>query len=141
MEIDDKLRILNEAYSTAVTAGIASTWKEFADFVGIHRTGMSAAKNGDPRFLTDNFIVKVQAKMNTLKAQAPAEPSEAPGIFLPGSTLKLYEAIVESNKELSSTVKTQQDTIRMLVEIIREDNGVKKGPSADLPRDMIRDTP
>lgn len=144
MDKETKIRLFEEAFEQAKRDGRVRNLNEFAELVGMSRPGLSAARNGNEKYLTDSLINRVRVAVYgsaEQTSQAPSEPSEAPGIFLPGSTLKLYEAIVESNKELSSTVKTQQDTIRMLVEIIREDNGVKKGPSADLPGDMIRDTP
>lgn len=144
MDKETKIRLFEEAFEQAKRDGRVRNLNEFAELVGMSRPGLSAARNGNEKYLTDSLINRVRiavygsAEQTT---QEPAKPAEAPGIFLPGSTLKLYEAIVESNKELSSTVKTQQDTIKLLVEIIREDNGIKKGPSADLPGDMIRETP
>ena len=147
MEKEIKIRLFEEAFEQAKRDGRVRNLNEFAELVGMSRPGLSAARNGNEKYLTDSLINRVRGAVYGYGEQTPPDSilndsaTEAPGIFLPGSTLKLYEAIVESNKELSSTVKTQQDTIRMLVEIIREDNGVKKGPSADLPGDMIRNTP
>lgn len=136
--MSDKLTRLTSIFESLKASGKVHNQTEFAEYIGVNKSTVSAALSGNERYLTDRLLKKIEFIMD---AKEEKEPEKAPGIFLPGSTLKLYEAMVESNKELSSTVKTQQDTIRMLVEIIREDNGVKKGPSADLPGDIIRDTP
>lgn len=59
MEKAEKLQILNECYAEAVRAGRAKTRKEFAHLYGINPSSLSAAFNGDDKYLTDNLIGKL----------------------------------------------------------------------------------
>lgn len=56
MEKAEKLQILNECYAESVRAGRAKTRKEFANLYGINPSSLSAAFNGDDKYLTDNLI-------------------------------------------------------------------------------------
>lgn len=64
----EKEKYLGRIYYSACAAGICSTKREFADVLGVDRTGLSAAMNGNPRHLTKNLIEKVErfAKDNGL---------------------------------------------------------------------------
>lgn len=59
MEKAEKLQILNECYAEAVRVGRAKTRKEFAHLYGINPSSLSAAFNGDDKYLTDNLIGKL----------------------------------------------------------------------------------
>lgn len=76
MTKEDKLRILSEAFNTLRKDKVIRTWKEFADLLGVNKNGLSEAKNGNERSLTDNLIEKVQAVMNDKYGQGT--PSVAP---------------------------------------------------------------
>lgn len=56
MEKEEKLHILNECYAEAVRTGRVKTRKEFANIYGINPSSLSAAFNGDIKYLTDNLI-------------------------------------------------------------------------------------
>lgn len=73
MEKAEKLQILNECYAEAVRAGRAKTRKEFANLYGINPSSLSAAFNGDDKYLTDNLIGRLQKDMPPTQAEIEQE--------------------------------------------------------------------
>lgn len=63
MEIDNKLTYLKESYNTLRAKKIVRTWSDFAELLSVNRTCLSAAKQGDVKYLTDNLIDKVKGVM------------------------------------------------------------------------------
>ena len=63
MEKEEKLQILNECFADAVRNGRAKTRKDFANLYGINPSSLSAAFNGDAKYLTDNLIGRLMADM------------------------------------------------------------------------------
>lgn len=124
MDKTQKLDFLNAAYAQCVQEGRVRTRGEFAALIGIDRSGLSAAMNGNEKYLTDSLVNKVRSAVPFHPSSGtPGTPGTKPDITIPAAVADLYKNMAESNKELSSTVKTQQDTIRMLVEMIREEKG------------------
>jgi SOS-response transcriptional repressor LexA len=56
----DKKERLIYIFEQVRAAGFAKTQKEFADLLEINRSGLSAAMNGDERYLTDSLIYKAE---------------------------------------------------------------------------------
>lgn len=73
MEKAEKLQILNECYAEAVRAGRAKTRKEFANLYGINPSSLSAAFNGDDKYLTDNLIGRLMKDMPLTPAEIEQE--------------------------------------------------------------------
>lgn len=69
MEITERLNALNQCYQKALATGKVHNKKEFAEFVGISRTSISSAFNGDERYLTDSLISKVTGCIDTLELE------------------------------------------------------------------------
>ena len=69
MEISDRINALNQCYQKALSMGKVHNKKEFAELVGISRTSMSSAFNGDERYLTDSLISKVSGCIETLELE------------------------------------------------------------------------
>lgn len=61
MEYNEKLDIIDKAYKSLVGNGTIKNKKEFAEFLGIDRSGLSAAMNGNEKYLTDSLVSKVIA--------------------------------------------------------------------------------
>lgn len=61
MEKLDKIGIINASYADAVRTGKVKSKKEFALLIGVNPSSLSAAMNGDEKYLTDSLIAKVQA--------------------------------------------------------------------------------
>lgn len=62
MEKLDKIGIINASYADAVRTGKVKSKKEFAQLIGINPSSLSAAMNGDEKYLTDSLIARVQAE-------------------------------------------------------------------------------
>ncbi len=73
MEKLEKLQILKECYAEAVRAGRAKTRKEFANLYGINPSSLSAAFNGDDKYLTDNLIGRLMKDMPLTQAEIEQE--------------------------------------------------------------------
>lgn len=63
MEYSDKLNYIMESYNTLRAKGVVKTWSDFASLLGVNRTCLSAAKQGDQKYLTDSLISKIQGLM------------------------------------------------------------------------------
>lgn len=62
-----KIDILRESFEWLRFAGIVKTQKEFAQLVGMNESNMSRALNGDDKYLTDNLMSKVSARVKFYK--------------------------------------------------------------------------
>lgn len=60
MEKEEKLQILNAYYADSVRNGKVRNKKEFAYLYGINPSSLSAAMNGDEKYLTDSLIARLQ---------------------------------------------------------------------------------
>ena len=60
MEKSEKLQIINAYYTEALRIGKVKNKKEFASLIGVNASSLSAAMNGDDKYLTDSLISKVQ---------------------------------------------------------------------------------
>ena len=69
MEISDRINALNQCYQKALSTGKVHNKKEFAELVGISRTSMSSAFNGDERYLTDSLVSKVSSCIEKLELE------------------------------------------------------------------------
>ena len=69
MEISDRINALNQCYQKALSTGKVHNKKEFAELVGISRTSMSSAFNGDERYLTDSLVSKVSSYIEKLELE------------------------------------------------------------------------
>ena len=56
----DKQQRLKFIFEQTRAAGFAKTQGDFAAILGINRTGLSAALNGDEKYLTDNLMTKAE---------------------------------------------------------------------------------
>ena len=59
MEQNDKLRIAQEAYERCLATGRVRSKKDFAELIGIDRTTLSSAMNGNERYLTDSLVARI----------------------------------------------------------------------------------
>lgn len=56
----DKKDQLHQFYREAIAAGHVISKKDFADFVGVNYTNLTAAFNGNEKYLTDKLLEKVE---------------------------------------------------------------------------------
>lgn len=70
---------LHQLYREAVASGLVSNRKEFAERTGVHYTNLSAAFNGNEKYLTEKMLNKIErALMN-----ATPEPEKSPAFRIP----------------------------------------------------------
>ena len=79
MEQKEKLKVLNDAYALCIERGREKNRKEFADLLGVHRTTLSSAFNGDEKYLTDKLISRA---IDVIKS-TPAEDISGTVLVLP----------------------------------------------------------
>lgn len=94
MNIEDKMRIFEDSFSILRANGVIKTYQDFANILGVSKNSISAAKNGDERYLTDSLISKVKAVL--VKNAAPQEythPSESSVTLVPTIPYKAYKEI------------------------------------------------
>ena len=63
METFEKMRIFEDSFTTLRAKGIIKTYLDFANLLGVSKNSISAAKNGNETYLTDNLISKIQGLM------------------------------------------------------------------------------
>ena len=64
MEKEEKIRLIQTAYTNILRTGKVRNKKEFAMVCGINPSTLSAAMNGDDRYLTDSLIEKIRGLIN-----------------------------------------------------------------------------
>ena len=69
MELSDKLNYIMESYNTLGARSVVKTWSDLAFLLGINRACLSAAKQGDEKYLTDSLIYKFQGILDRLIIQ------------------------------------------------------------------------
>ena len=117
--MDDKLEYVTRIFYAARMRGICKTQGDFARLLGMNNGTISKALQGDDRYLTDNFIKRVQtwAQQRGLEGEetkepvaVAAEPKEraADGVFIPRETLELYTSLAKSVDRLSAMVERMQ---------------------------------
>ena len=112
--METKKDYLNRIYHLAVITGLCTQKREFAELLGVNRSGLSSAMNGDEKNLTDSLIRKVEAFaiVHGLEGNAPTtivqpEPEVKPKrtIEIPEETLELYTSLAKSVDRLSAMVE------------------------------------
>lgn len=59
MELNDKLNIMRDAYNVCLQHGVIKTQKDFAELIGISKSTLSSAMNGNEQYLTDRLVARV----------------------------------------------------------------------------------
>ena len=72
MDLYNKKDILIQSFNDLRKHGFVKTWTDFADIVGVNRSVLSAAKNGDEKYLTDTLMAKVRSA-HELRLAPPTE--------------------------------------------------------------------
>lgn len=76
MENMRKNEFLTHAFRTLRTRGIVKTQGDFAKLLGISQNSISAAKNGDTRYLTDSLMQKIEQALEYYTTPATSEELE-----------------------------------------------------------------
>ena len=104
--MENKKDSIVRIYGLAVAAGLCSRKQEFAQLLGVERSGLSSAMSGKEKYLTDSLILKVQAfaKRNGLEDLPAVEEPKNKGVWLPEETRQIFE-------NMSQTIRIQAELI------------------------------
>ena len=72
MELNEKKKILQDAYDHCVRTGTVKSKGEFAALLGVSQPSLSSALNGDSRYLTQRLVSRV---IDVVKDEDVAEPA------------------------------------------------------------------
>ena len=114
----DKKERLTYIFEQARAAGMAKTQGDFATLLGINRAALSAAMNGNERYLTDNLVKKAEAFYGERFAE---DGSTSPKATLPVIPI---EAMAGTLGEFAESVQAY-DCERMVSPIKGADYAIK----------------
>lgn len=83
MEKEEKIEFVSKSFRLLQSQGRVKTQGDFARLLGVSQNSISAAKNGDERYLTDSLIEKIQAVLDQVPEEnakmdtIPVIPTEA----------------------------------------------------------------
>lgn len=98
----DKLAQLNELFAELRAQGRVHTQNDLAEFAGVHKSTISAAMAGNPKYLTESLLSKITKRMNqepeadTPAFRVPLIPVEAHA----GSLAEFADAVREYDCEM-----------------------------------------
>lgn len=120
METSDKIDLITAAFQQLRAAGTVKTQGDFARILGISQSTLSAAKNGDERYLTKSLIERVQA-LTSPSQQFPSAtsilviPTEAMagtlGEFSTSIAAYDCERIISPIKDVDYAIKIHGDSM------------------------------
>lgn len=107
MEKEDKIRIITDSYRELRSRRVVKFQKEFAALLGISEKSLSAAKNGDERYLTDSLIDKVEDLLREHAPESSLSSSPAHKNYEPTLVPTIpYKVYNETNINLMEYVAT-----------------------------------
>lgn len=113
MDKKEQKELLVQIFKDLQAAGKIRTQGDFGLLLGVTRTYISRALNGDENALSPSLMSKaVQLYNELIKGEAPVLPSPASperdeaagGIFIPKETLALYESLARTAENLTAIV-------------------------------------
>lgn len=120
METSDKIDLITAASQQLRAAGTVKTQGDFARILGISQSTLSAAKNGDERYLTKSLVERVQA-LTSPSQQFPSAtsilviPTEAMagtlGEFSTSIAAYDCERIISPIKDVDYAIKIHGDSM------------------------------
>jgi len=111
-----RITYIVESFNTLRTKGIVKTQGEFASLLGISERSLSAAKNGNDGYLTDNLIDRIKSLMNE-----QVKDGESKGISIP---ILPIEAMAGTLGEFAESIKAY-DCERLVSPIKGADYAIK----------------
>ena len=75
METSEKAALVSRAFRLLQTHGIVKTQGDFARLLGVSQNTLSAAKNGNEMYLTDNLIEKIEMILDQAAVQDKGKPN------------------------------------------------------------------
>lgn len=135
MNTTDKYTMLNDAYEKALSMGLVKNKSEFADLVGVNRSGLSCALNGSEKYLTDSLIAKVSAAMNRELTRVTISQSPHSNVATGNSTITISspegekQDITEDMIPVIPTNIYKESDVNIVEYINDEDNDVQMTPA------------
>ena len=86
----EKIAYIKDSFNTLRTRGIVKTQGDFAGLLGIAERSLSAAKNGDDRYLTDSLIARIRSVMDQMNGGDNAETIPVIPVEAMAGTLKEF---------------------------------------------------
>ena len=96
----EKIAYIKDSFNTLRMKGIVKTQGDFAGLLGIAERSLSAAKNGDDRYLTDSLIARIRSLMDQMNGgdnadTIPVIPVEA----MAGTLKEFFQSVNEYDCE------------------------------------------
>ena len=86
----EKIAYIKGSFNTLRMKGVVKTQGDFAGLLGIAERSLSAAKNGDDRYLTDSLISRIKAVMEQMDGGENAETIPVIPVEAMAGTLKEF---------------------------------------------------
>lgn len=99
--MNEKQEYIRNVMLKAMAAKLCTNQKEFAEIVGVSRSGLSSAMNGDQKNLTDSLVRKIRAfalEHGLEDSSTTAAPTD--GFWVP-------EAFRQTMENMSETIRIQ----------------------------------
>lgn len=111
----EKIAYIKDSFNTLRMKGIVKTQGDFAGLLGIAERSLSAAKNGDERYLTDSLIARIKAVMNQMEGGETADTIPVIPVEAMAGTLKeFFQSVNEYDCErMVSPVKGADYAIKV----------------------------
>jgi len=110
-DMETKKDYVNRIYQEACRRGLCRRRKEFAKLVGMDASTISSALSGNEKYLTDNFVRRLQAweaqALSDNEPQQEEQRGSEGGVFIPSETAALYNNMAE-------TIRIQAELIARL---------------------------
>ena len=135
MENTEKINLLNKAFRPLQSQGKVRTQGDFARLLGLSLNSISAAKNGDERYLTDNLVERIQAIMEQSSPvtdtteTVPVLPTEAMAGTLGDFALAVQDYECE---RMVSPIKGADFAIKILYHPVIYEHSIVNGWKAGL---------
>ena len=96
----EKIAYIKDSFNTLRMKGVVKTQGDFAGLLGIAERSLSAAKNGDDRYLTDSLISRIKAVMEQMDGGENAETIPVIPVEAMAGTLKeFFQSVSEYDCE------------------------------------------
>lgn len=129
--MNEKQDYLNRIFGLARLRGLCQTQQEFASLIAASPSTISRAMSGEEKYLTDNLYNRVRVWASQIGLEdSPQRQPAAQDIVIPAATATFYENLSETLKNMSQTVRLQQELISQLqagAHVTREDQKKKIG--------------
>ena len=140
----EKIAYIKDCFNTLRMKGVVKTQGDFAGLLGIAERSLSAAKNGDERYLTESLIARIKSLMDTMDGGDNAETIPVIPVEAMAGTLKEFfqsvneydcERMVSPIKGADYAIKVNGDSMspeipngsHILLKKIMEDQFVEWG--------------